>query len=103
MYDTNPILSCMIEVVNERFKKKKTGKESYKMAKGNLGIEETAVALGLDKQTLRILIQQGVVDYGRAYKLPGSKRWSYLISPKKFYEETGVALGGYEPDAVVRH
>lgn len=64
------------------------------MAKGNLGIAEVADTLGVDRQTVRVLIRQGVVSWGTAYRLPGSKRWSYLISPKAFYEATGVKLGG---------
>lgn len=68
------------------------------MARANLGIAEVAQSMGLDKQTVRVLIQQGVVPWGRAYKRPGSKRWSYLISPKLFYEATGVALGGYKDE-----
>ena len=66
------------------------------MVKGNLSIAEVSASLKLDKQTVRVLIQQGIVPWGRAYKRPGSKRWSYLISPKAFYEDTGVALGGYK-------
>lgn len=64
------------------------------MAQANLSIAETSAALGLDKQTLRILIRDGIVDYGKAYKLPGSKRYNYLISPQKFFEATGIRLGG---------
>lgn len=54
--------------------------------------------MGLDKQTIRVLIQQGVVSWGKVYRLPGSKRRNYLISPKKFYEETGIALGGLKDE-----
>lgn len=68
------------------------------MAKANLGIAEVAQAMGLDKQTVRVLIQQGVVPWGKVYRLPGSKRRNYLISPKLFYEATGVALGGYKDE-----
>ncbi len=64
------------------------------MALANLSIEEVSSKLGLDKQTVRVLIQQGIVSWGTAYRLPGSKRYSYLISPRRFYEETGVKLGG---------
>lgn len=62
------------------------------MAKGNLGIAEVANTLGLDKQTVRVLIQQGIVPWGTVYRLPGSKRQNYLISPKAFFESTGIAL-----------
>lgn len=51
-----------------------------------------------DPQTIRIMIQQQVVPWGKAWKRPGSRHYSYLISPQGFYEATGVALGGAEDD-----
>lgn len=63
-----------------------------KFAKARLGISEIAEALKMDPQTIRILIQQGLVPYGKAVKMPGSTRYMYLVNPKEFYEYTGVAL-----------
>lgn len=57
----------------------------------NVPVEVAAKALGTDKQTLRVMIQQKIVDWGIAYKLPNSTQYTYLISPKKFYEATGFA------------
>lgn len=68
------------------------------MAKANATIAETAAALGLDKQSVRLMIQMGIVDWGKCWKRPGSKQYSYLISPKKFFEDTGVRLGGTDGD-----
>ena len=65
---------------------------------GNLSITEVARALRMDKQTVRILIQSGLVSWGKAVKKPGSTHYLYLISPRKFYEETGVLLGAQMPD-----
>ena len=61
--------------------------------RGNLTVKETAQALGLDVQTVRVLLRTGAVSWGQAIKKPGSSHFSYLISPKKFFEETGVLLG----------
>lgn len=64
-----------------------------KFEKANLTIMEVASALKMDPQTVRILCQQSFVPWGTAVKLPGNRRYFYLISPKKFYEETGMLLG----------
>ena len=48
-----------------------------------------AEALGMDVQTVRLLCQNGLVDWGRAIRLPGSHSYTYLISPKLFFEQTG--------------
>jgi hypothetical protein len=55
----------------------------------NLTVQEAAQALRVDAQTVRVMIQAGIVDWGRCFKMPGSTQYTYLISPKKFYEETG--------------
>ncbi len=63
--------------------------------KANVSVAVAAKALGMDPQTVRLLLRQGLVTWGCAYKrTPQSRQFSYLISPKRFYEETGVLLGG---------
>lgn len=62
------------------------------MAQARLDISEVAEALSVDKQSVRLMIQQGIVPWGVCWKRPGSKRFSYLISPKGFFEATGIAL-----------
>lgn len=69
-----------------------------KFKKANLTIAEVAEAMHTDPQTIRVMIQQGIVPWGKAWKRPGSRRYSYIISPQGFYEATGVALGGFEDD-----
>lgn len=69
-----------------------------KFKKGRLSVAETAKALQMDPQTLRVMIQQSLIPYGKAVKMPGSSRYMYIISPRAFYEATGVALGGMEDD-----
>ena len=53
-----------------------------------------AKALQVDSQTVRVLLQNGLVSWGTAFRHPGSKRYSYLISPLKFYQETGYLWEG---------
>ena len=73
--------------------------ESPKFVKGNLKISEVAQALHMDQQTVRLMLQQGIVPWGCAYKrTPKSRQFSYLISPKRFFEETGVMIGGETDD-----
>lgn len=57
--------------------------------RANMPLKIAARALGMAPQTVRVMIQMGVVSWGRAFKRPESKKYSYLISPKTFYEETG--------------
>lgn len=66
--------------------------------RANLTIAEVAEAMHCDPQTVRLMLQQGIVSWGKAWKRPGSRRYSYLISPQGFYEATGVVLGGAEDD-----
>ena len=62
--------------------------------RANMPIRIAAEALHMDSQTIRIMLQMGIVPWGKAFKLPGSKKYSYLISPKAFYEATGYLWEG---------
>lgn len=62
--------------------------------KANMPVAVAAKALQMDCQTVRVLLQNGLVDWGAAYKRPGSRRYSYMISPLKFYQETGFLWEG---------
>lgn len=66
--------------------------------RANMPVSVAAKALGMDCQTVRILCQNGVVDWGRAFKNKGSRKYSYLISPRLFYESTGFFWGGESID-----
>lgn len=66
--------------------------------RANLTVKEAAAALGLDVQSVRVLLQTGAVSWGQAIRKPGSSRFTYLISPRRFYEETGVLIGAEMPD-----
>ena len=60
----------------------------------NIPVAEAAKALKVDAQTVRLLLQNGLVSWGTAYKRGNSKQFSYLIYPKLFYEQTGYIYKG---------
>lgn len=55
----------------------------------NVPVAVAAQALKMDCQTVRLLLQNNLVDWGLAYKRGDSTKYSYLIYPKKFFETTG--------------
>lgn len=59
------------------------------LTEATLSVQQVAKILKKDSQTVRVLLQQGLVSWGMAYKLPNSRHYSYLIYAKRFYEETG--------------
>ena len=61
-----------------------------------LTVQQVAVALKKDAQTIRYLLDNKLVSYGCCYRRRGSKRKSYIIYANKFYEETGIRLAGSE-------
>ena len=63
--------------------------EPISFSTANMPVQVAARALQMDCQTVRILCQQGLVNWGKAFKRPGSRSYTYIISPKAFYEETG--------------
>ena len=61
----------------------------------NIPVAVASKALKVDCQTVRLLLQSGAVNWGIAYhRTPKSRQYSYLIYPKKFYEETGFLYKG---------
>lgn len=63
-------------------------------SKASMPVAVAAKALKVDCQTVRLLLQNNLVDWGIAYKRGKSKKYSYLIYPKKFYESTGFYYNG---------
>lgn len=57
--------------------------------RGVVSIAEASKVLKMDCQTLRLLLQNKMVDFGIAYKRPGSKQFSYIIYAEPFYKLTG--------------
>ena len=56
-----------------------------------LSIERAAELMEVSQQYVRIGIQQGILPFGCAVKVSGS-RYTYYISPKKFTEYTGIEV-----------
>ncbi len=62
---------------------------------GNVPVAVAASVLKVDSQTVRLLLQNGLVNWGCAYKrTPKTKSYSYIIYAKRFYEETGFLYKG---------
>ena len=53
--------------------------------------EEAAVYLGMDKETVRKGLQQGVFPWGYAVKT-SENRWSYFINANRFAAIEGVSI-----------
>lgn len=60
-----------------------------KVGTGVVSIAEASRVLGVEPQTLRLLLQNKAVDFGFAYKRPGSKQYSYIVYAEPFYQLTG--------------
>ena len=56
-------------------------------------VKEAAQLLGKTEQFIRIGLQQGVLPFGAAVKMPGG-RYSYHISEEKIKEYTGGQNNG---------
>lgn len=56
---------------------------------GRVPIAKAAEILKMDSQTVRLLIQNKLVDWGFCYKRPGSSQFSYVIYAEKFFQATG--------------
>lgn len=49
-------------------------------------VEDVAKALGKSPQVIRICLQQGLLPFGTAVKMPGSTQYTYIIYENKFRE-----------------
>lgn len=66
------------------------------MINGRISIVTAAKVLKMDAQTVRLLLRQGEVPWGVAYKRPGSNQYSYLIYAESFKKLTGYKAGDAE-------
>ena len=55
---------------------------------GKITVKEAAKIMGKSNQFVRMGLQQKTLSFGAAVKMSGEK-FSYYISPKKFYEFVG--------------
>lgn len=66
------------------------------MISGRISVSTAAKVLKMDAQTVRILLRQGNVPWGTAFKKPGSTQYSYLIYSELFKQLTGYREVGDE-------
>lgn len=64
------------------------------MKNGRISVATAARVLKMDAQTVRLLLRQGEVPWGVAYKRPGSNQYSYLIYSEPFKQLTGYREAG---------
>ena len=57
-----------------------------------LTVEQVARALHRDNQTIRYLLDNGLVSWGMSFRKRGSKRKSYIIYADKFMQDTGIKI-----------
>lgn len=55
----------------------------------SLSVEDVAKMAKTSPQTIRLGLQQGVFDFGVAFKRPDSNRYVYIIYPEKVYKLYG--------------
>ncbi|SHN88237.1 hypothetical protein [Desulfitobacterium chlororespirans] len=54
----------------------------------NLPISKAAAIMGKNPQFIRVCLQRELLPFGIAVKT--SSKWSYYISPSKFYDYVGI-------------
>ena len=64
------------------------------MINGRISVSTAAKVLKMDAQTVRILLRQNAVEWGTAFKRPGSSQYSYLIYSEPFKQLTGYREEG---------
>lgn len=58
----------------------------------NVTVKEAAKLMGVSEQELRLGMQQGDYPIGTARKNKPGGKYKYYISPKLFYEFTGIKI-----------
>lgn len=66
--------------------------------RGTVPLSVAAKVLRVDNQTLRLLLQNKLVDFGVAFKRPGSRQFSYFIFVEPFFRLTGYRYSGSASD-----
>ena len=90
--ETIKVIQTFTGMTIEEFLEKTKNDLLNEFQDGNkITIKEAAKILGKSEQFIRVGLQRGLLPFGVAYKM--SSKYSYYISPKKFYEYVG-----YIPD-----
>ena len=66
--------------------------------RGTVPLSVAAKVLRVDNQTLRLLLQNKLVDFGVAFKRPVSMQFSYIIFVEPFFWLTGYRYSGSASD-----
>lgn len=61
---------------------------------GRVKVEDAARFLRMDAQTLRLMIQKGMIPGATCFKRGRSRQYTYLILAKPFSEATGFCYQG---------
>lgn len=86
--ETKRIIETFTGLTIEEFLEKSKDDILNKYQDGNrISIKEAAEIMGVSQQFLRIGLQRKEFTFGVAVKM--SNKYSYYISPKKFYEYVG--------------
>ena len=59
---------------------------------GNIPLMLAAKIMKKDYQSVRLGLIKGYLPIGTAYQMDHSKKYTFYISPKKFYEYTGCIV-----------
>lgn len=60
-------------------------------------VAQAAALLGKSTLFVREGLRRGALPFGTAYKLPGTDKWNYIISPPALYEYIGMKKRADEP------
>lgn len=55
----------------------------------NIRVQDVAAMLGVNPQTVRVMMQQGLCPFGTAFKKEGSKHWTYVLFPEMVHRYCG--------------
>lgn len=61
-------------------------------SKNKITVAQAAQLMNKDQVYIREGIKSGRLPIGTAIRLPGSTKYSYYISPKLFWEYTGIIV-----------
>lgn len=59
---------------------------------GKISVIKAAELMNVGPQFIRVGLQKGILPIGNAFKISGTQRYSYYISPKLFEEYTGIKI-----------
>lgn len=61
-------------------------------------IDKVAAATGNAPQTIRYALQEELLDFGKAFRRPGSVNYTYIAFPQRIKEEIGIDINEDEKE-----